>query len=375
VGPIIASPRNSSTLLVATGFVDTFGGIQTVERLVHRTLTELARSQGSRHITCSLRDNAAGIAAAAIPGEVVGAGGSRGTLVRLVIRYCFSIRPGTVVFTHVNVARMLPLVAVVRPIARRAVMAHGVEVWRSLDTVTGFAARFASEFWCVSEFTAQQLRRYNDVTAMPAYLLPNALEDTPSERQDAEAEPPTLLSVCRLESSERYKGLDLALRAHALLLKEMPDLRFHVVGEGTDLGRLRQLVLDLGTQANVTFLGRLSTTALAREYERCSLFVLPSRKEGFGIVFLEAMSRSKAVVALRCGGAPEVVIDEETGILVEPGNLLTLYDAIRRLLQNHALRARLGANGRRRVDAQFTPHAFAERLGALLAGRATPLPV
>src|SRR5260370_372874 len=144
--PIVAPPRNTNTLLITTGFVNTFGGIQTVERLLHRTLTELAELHGSSHLTCSLRDNPAGIAAAAIHGDVVGVGGSSRALVSLVIRYCLNLRPATVVFTHVNVARMLPLVWGVRPTARRAVMAHGVEVWKRLDRMTGFGARFASEF-------------------------------------------------------------------------------------------------------------------------------------------------------------------------------------------------------------------------------------
>jgi glycosyltransferase involved in cell wall biosynthesis len=252
-------------------------------------------------------------------------------------------------------------------------MAHGVEVWKRLDTMTGFGARFASEFWCVSEFTARQLWRYNRLAGTPAFVLPNALEEDPPAARSLESGPPTLLSVCRLDTSERYKGVDAALRAHALLLSEMPELRFRVVGEGTDVARLKQMVSDLGTGDRVTFLGRLSAADLAREYSRCTIFVLPSRKEGFGIVFLEAMARSKPVVALRSGGTPEVVIEGETGILVEPDSLGGLYEALRRLLQNEELRARLGRDGRAMVDRFFTPDAFRERLDALIGSRAAPL--
>jgi len=133
------------------------------------------------------------------------------------------------------------------------------------------------------------------------------------------------------------------------------------------------MAADLGTEDRVTFLGRLSAADLGREYARCTVFVLPSRKEGFGIVFLEAMGRSKPVVALRSGGTPEVVIHGETGILVEPDNLGALYEALRRLLQSEDLRARLGRGGRVIVDRSFTPNAFRERLDALIGSRATPL--
>jgi glycosyltransferase involved in cell wall biosynthesis len=252
-------------------------------------------------------------------------------------------------------------------------MAHGVEVWKKLDIMTGVGARFASELWCVSEFTARQLWRYNNLAGTPTFVLPNALEEDPPAAQPRETGPPTLLSVCRLDSSERYKGVDAALRAHALLLSEMPELRFHVVGEGTDIGRLEQIVSDLGTGDRVSFLGRLSSADLASEYARCTVFVLPSRKEGFGIVFLEAMAHSKPVVALRSGGTPEVVIEGQTGFLVEPDNLGGLYAALRRLLHSEELRARMGRDGRAMVDRFFTPGAFRERLDALVGSRAAPL--
>jgi glycosyltransferase involved in cell wall biosynthesis len=268
---------------------------------------------------------------------------------------------------------MSPVLALLRS-GRRAIIAHGIEVWKRLDLITRLGARFATEFWCVSKFTATQLRRYNALSRTTAYLLPNALEDDPPSVEFPEDQPPTLLSVCRLEGSERYKGVDLALRAHALLLKEKPELRFHVVGDGTDVDRLRWLVSDLGTGDRVTFLGRLPASDLAREYEQCTAFVLPSRREGFGIVFLEAMARGKPVVAFRCGGTPEVVLDGECGMLAEADDLLGLYDALRSLLRDGELRARLGRSGRQRVAALFTPQAFMRRVHELLTAQTRPLP-
>jgi glycosyltransferase involved in cell wall biosynthesis len=237
---------------------------------------------------------------------------------------------------------------------------------------TGLGARFATEFWAVSRFTATQLHRHNTFE-VPTYVLPNALGEGVPVPSDREARPPALLSVSRLDTNERYKGLDLALRAHALLLNESPDLEFHIVGDGTDLPRLRRVAADMRTEHRVKFLGRVNAAMLTREYEQCVVFVLPSRGEGFGIVFLEAMARGKPIVALRCGAVPEVVVDGECGLLVDDDDLLGLYESLRRLVKDEALRARFGRNGRERVRTLFTQEAFRGRLDDLLAGRAIPL--
>jgi glycosyltransferase involved in cell wall biosynthesis len=302
-----------------------------------------------------------------------GAAGSRRALIQAVLKALWDIRPDVVIFAHVNLARMSPLLTVLRPNSRSVVMVYGIEVWRQLGLLERIGTLATSEFWSISNYTAKQLRTYNNLRGTPIYLLPLAIEEGIS--------PPTcsngdqmMLSVCRLEGSERYKGVDLALRTHALLLKGMPELRYDVVGDGTDLERLRRIAHDLGTEHRVAFLGRVTPTQLAREYANCSVFVLPSRKEGFGIVFLEAMARGKPIVAFRSGGTPEVVEDGETGILVDPEDLLGLYNSLRFLLERSTERNRLGDNGRRRVQNVFSHEAFVNRVNELLDRRGTPIP-
>jgi len=261
---------------------------------------------------------------------------------------------------------MAPLLRSLSPGSRIAVVVHGIEVWRPLDMVTRLGIRSASEVWCVSRYTARQLLEYNRIDSARLRLLPNAIElppSSPTARRDGEL---TLLSVCRLEQNERYKGVDFGLRAHALLLQEFPGLRYRVVGAGSDVDRLKALVEDLGTSERVVFLGHLSDAELSREYEGCTVFVLPSRKEGFGIVFLEAMARGKPVVAVTAGGTPEVVLDGETGLLVRPGDLLALYEALRQLVTDPGLRDRLGAKGQQRVESLFMADQFRERVRAML---------
>jgi glycosyltransferase involved in cell wall biosynthesis len=106
--------------------------------------------------------------------------------------------------------------------------------------------------------------------------------------------------------------------------------------------------------ARIRFLGRVDDATLQREYARCQLFVLPSGKEGFGLVFLEAMANGKAVIAAAAGAAPEVVSNEETGLIVPYGDVGAIAAAMSRLSRDGAWRRELGARGRRAVETSFS---------------------
>jgi glycogen(starch) synthase len=141
------------------------------------------------------------------------------------------------------------------------------------------------------------------------------------------------------------KGLDLLLRALAKLPRDlMPDLR--LVGE--DWGSRPQLVRlasHLGILDRVTMPGRLTRPEVLREYASANLFVLPSRFDSFPVVLLEAMAAGLPIIASRVGGIPEVIADGSTGILVPPGDVARLEEAMETALRDAALRRRLGQTG------------------------------
>jgi glycosyltransferase involved in cell wall biosynthesis len=114
-------------------------------------------------------------------------------------------------------------------------------------------------------------------------------------------------------------------------------------------------ILNYGVEKHLLFKGYVSEPELQRYYNAADVFVCPSVwNEPFGKVLLEALSYRKPVVASRAGGIPEIIIDEETGLLTSPGNFKELSESIVRLLDNPALGKELGANGRRLVEEQFS---------------------
>ncbi len=148
-----------------------------------------------------------------------------------------------------------------------------------------------------------------------------------------------VLSVCRFYPRKR---LHVLLSAADRLRSRIPELEIRIVGDGPEAPRLKALYEKKNLQGIVTWLGDVSQAELAREYNRCHIFCLPSVQEAFGIVFLEAMASRKPIVAALAGAAPEIV---RHGILAEPDDEGALADAIERLYADETLRATTAAAG------------------------------
>jgi glycosyltransferase involved in cell wall biosynthesis len=284
-------------------------------------------------------------------------------------------RPDLTLLGHVN---LLPLAA---PLAVSRLpywlIAHGDEAWRRLPVLSRRMLARAQTVLAVSDFTRRKLATMNDVPGEHWQILPNTLDPfwaLPLESPAARGRNLTLLSVTRLDRGERSaKGVLHVLEVLPELRSRFPGLRYVVVGDGNDRAWLEAHSRALGLGDAVTFTGHISREALAGFYAACDIFALPSDKEGFGIVYLEAMAAGKPVVAARAGGVPEVVVDGETGLLVEHGNKQALIDAVGGLLADADRRRCLGAAGLRRLQDRFTYDVFCQRLCDLLrsAGGAT----
>lgn len=158
-------------------------------------------------------------------------------------------------------------------------------------------------------------------------------------------------TVCRLV--EPKKGLRFLLQAMAVLARKygQPPCQLLIVGDGPSRHELELLREQLGLSSWVVFAG--SRRDIPRVLHALDAFVLPSLYEGFGIALLEAMAAGKPVIATAVGGIPEFVLSGETGLLIEPGNVEALADAIDRLL-SHPQQARImGAKGRIRVGESY----------------------
>jgi glycosyltransferase involved in cell wall biosynthesis len=153
------------------------------------------------------------------------------------------------------------------------------------------------------------------------------------------------------------KDLTTLVAAFAAVARTRDDVRLLIAGDGGERERLERLASDLGVRAAVAFAGW--QTDLARLYATIDIVLLTSRNEGMPASLIEGMAAARAVVATRVGGVPELVADGQTGVLVSPGDIAAIADAMARLADNPALRRSLGEAARRAIGERFGPTRFA----------------
>jgi teichuronic acid biosynthesis glycosyltransferase TuaC len=164
------------------------------------------------------------------------------------------------------------------------------------------------------------------------------------------------------------KGQELLLRAFAEVKDTYPDAVCDLIGDGPERARLASLAGQLELAGRVNFLGRKSRADVARAMQACTIFALPSRYEGLGCVYLEAMSCEKAVVGCREQGIEEVIQNGRNGWLIAPGDLRDMTDALHFLLQDPYTRRRMGQEARSTILEGFTLKRQAEMLASVYRG-------
>jgi glycogen synthase len=176
-----------------------------------------------------------------------------------------------------------------------------------------------------------------------------------------------LLFVGRLESR---KGIDILLEVAPNILKQFPNAVLDIVGDDT-IPRsdgmtykdefLKSKVPD-EILSQIIFHGRAEEEELRGFYKYCDIFVAPSRYESFGLVFIEAMMFGKPVITCNSGGAPEVVTDGVTGLLVKPGDAKSLAQALQTLINDGDRRTAMGAAARADYELRFTENVMRDAL-------------
>ena len=272
--------------------------------------------------------------------------------------------PSLVIALHPHLAPVVSLMRLRSRKFRSLIFAHGLEVWEPLAWPRGPALRSVHVVIAPSRDTAQHLISEQKIRMEKVLRLPWGLDPEFEARLRA-AIPPLrpaafperariILTVGRWDPAERYKGADTLISALPRVLQSVPDAVLILVGDGADRPRLEQLARESGAADHVHFLFGLSQEALFACYAHCDVFALPSRGEGFGLVFLEAMANAKPVIGGAHGGTPDVIEDGVSGILVPHGDVAILSKALLSLLSDPARASEMGARGRERVHTEYT---------------------
>ncbi len=261
------------------------------------------------------------------------------------------------------------------------VVLHGVEAWRRQRLRDRWGLGRVSGFLSCSQHTHRYFIRYNpELARVPVHVTGWGTNASGAMERTDGASPGRgcrFLCVSRLSAGDRfgrsrgvgglYKGFTVLLDAMREVSRRMPEAALDIVGAGDARAEIERHASAAGVAGAVRFLGELTDEAMARSYREADVFVLPSEREGFGIVFVEAMARGLPCVGVSAGAVPEVIENGVGGMLVPPGDAAALADAMCALAGNKDLRERMGREGQRRWEREFTRAACVRRLKTALS--------
>ena len=203
---------------------------------------------------------------------------------------------------------------------------HGIDAWEPPDRFTRYSTEKSTLITVVSRYTKRRLQKWSNVEPEIVRVLPNTFRPLFAprpeglnflERRDI-VDRKIILTVSRLSKSDRYKGHEKVIRVLPQIIHYHPDVVYLIVGEGDGIRDLQREVSRIDLASKVKFLGRLSDNKLLELYHNASVFVMPSKKEGFGIVFVEAAAAGLVVIGGNRDGSTDALADGIIGKMIDP---------------------------------------------------------
>lgn len=312
----------------------TTGGIQKMTRTLAYCLNNLAENNGWDFKLWSAYDTNSEIMPQYLPAKNFRGFGVKKT--SFVINTINSpVKPDIVIISHVNIAVIGLITKLLNPKCQVWLIAHGIEVWRPLSRFKRLFLKRCDKIICVSNFTRQQMIEKHGVNAHRCHVLNNAVDPfmkLPStfekplnllKRYGITNNRPIVFTLTRLASTEQYKGHDQVIKVISRLKAKFPDIIYILSGQ-YDLQeevRIRNLIADYGVTNNVILTGFIEEVELAPHFLLADLFVLPSKKEGFGIVFIEALACGLPVICGNADGSVDAIRNGELGTAINADDL------------------------------------------------------
>lgn len=341
------------------------GGIARYCRLVCQAL-----HQADVHlIVIALSDNSSSrtqVEASLAGVSYIPCAGNRRLFVYQAIKSALHYHPTFVFIGHINFG---PIGLLIRCLTKAAFITflYGIEVWQPLNTIRHLALKNAERLISISNYTVARAAGANSISLEKVRILHNCITpELQKHRTTSSCSSLSILTVARISLSEQYKGHDFTIQALPRILEEYPALIYNIVGDGDGRPELERLAKQLGVAHAIRFHGVVSDEKLTHFYDEAAIFVMPSRAEGFGFVFIEAMACGVPVIGGNQDATPEVIIDGKTGYLVDPTSPDEIATAILRLLANPALRQEMGQAGLNHVLSNFSYKQFRATLMSFL---------
>lgn len=253
-----------------------------------------------------------------------------------------SAKFNVVILSHINLAVIGLFIKLINPKCKVWLIAHGIEVWRPFSFIKRRFLKRCDKIICVSNYTQQQMVKWHNVDKNLCQVLNNAIDpfmELPQnftkpqkliDRYQLNHSYPIIFTLTRMASTEKYKGYEQVINAVSRLKNKFPDIKYVLSGQYDQLEQIRitKLLDDHQITEQVILTGFIKEAELADHFLMADLFVLPSKKEGFGIVFIEALALGLPVICGNADGSIDAIRNGELGKAVNADDADDLFNCI-----------------------------------------------
>jgi glycosyltransferase involved in cell wall biosynthesis len=247
-----------------------------------------------------------------------------------------------IIIGHINLALIGLIIKLLYPSKKMILITHGIEVWNIHSLIKKIFLKKVDQILTVSEYTKKKIQLLPSVNINKIEVFHNTLDpyfsipvhfDKPAhllERYGLSSQDKIILTVARLSGTELHKGYDKVISVMQEILKIVPEAKYVMCGKYSqeEKDRIYKLIEDYRLQGKVILTGFVPDQELTEHYLLANLFIMPSKKEGFGIVFIEALACGVPVIAGNQDGSAEALLNGKLGTLVNPDSSLEIQQAI-----------------------------------------------
>jgi phosphatidyl-myo-inositol dimannoside synthase len=324
------------------------GGIEKVCRIAGKALYEMGLRESNNISIYSMHDpqNCAE-GNVYFPAEIFkGFGAAKITFIKEAVKV--GSKSKVVFISHINLMLVGWLIKKIKPSVKIILMAHGIEVWKPLSSRQKMLLAACDTIVSVSSFTKEKISMLHNIPSSKSVVLNNCIDPfliKPAIKKRDEAmmqrygildDDKVLLTLTRLSNKDRYKGYDFILDALRDIVKKYPKVKYILAGsyETEEKKYIEEKIKRFDLNSNIIITGFIAEEELPNLFSMADIYVMPSVKEGFGIVFIEAMYYGVPVIAANVDGSTDALLQGKLGYLIPPENPLKIAEAVEAIFEN-----------------------------------------
>lgn len=336
-------------LLLTLKVFSATGGIEKVNRIAGKALYEIDIAAGKDDTKIySLYDTNKDAAGNKYFAEHIFEGFGKRKAAFICKSILAGVKTDVVVLSHINLLPAGFFIKIFSPATKLVLLAHGIEVWKTFPAWKKYLLNKCDLILPVSEFTKDTMVKLTAIPEEKFRIVNNCLDPFLPEPVREEKNKNILarygfsdshiilMTLTRLSATEKHKGYDTVLYALQKLVKINPAIRYLLAGkyDALEKQRVDKLISELGLNEFVVLAGFIADEEIGAYYNLADMYIMPSKKEGFGIVFIEALYYGKPVIAGNKDGSVDALCNGLFGLLVDPDNQQGITDAIQKVIEN-----------------------------------------